>query len=60
MMMTSALMQYGIAYLERVRQDLGRWLGDNGWKSVFEIQCRLNRRAVETRLSTNGSIPCRS
>jgi dihydroorotate dehydrogenase (fumarate) len=45
-MMTSALMQHGIAHLERVRQDLGRWLGDNGWKSVPEIQGRLSRRAV--------------
>jgi dihydroorotate dehydrogenase (fumarate) len=45
-MMTSALMQHGIAYLERVRQDLGRWLGDNGWKSVLEIQGKLSRRAV--------------
>jgi dihydroorotate dehydrogenase (fumarate) len=45
-MMTSALMQHGIVYLERVRHDLGRWLGDNGWKSVFEIQGQLSRRAV--------------
>ena len=45
-MMTSALMQHGLAHLERVRQDLGRWLGDNGWKSVREIQGQLSRRAV--------------
>jgi dihydroorotate dehydrogenase (fumarate) len=45
-MMTSALMQRGVAYLERVRHDLGRWLGDNGWKSVLEIQGQLSRRAV--------------
>jgi dihydroorotate dehydrogenase (fumarate) len=45
-MMTSALMQHGINYLERVRQDLGRWLGDNGWQSVREIQGKLSRRAV--------------
>jgi dihydroorotate dehydrogenase (fumarate) len=44
--MTSALMQHGIAYLERVRHDLGRWLGDNGWKSVREVQGQLSRRAV--------------
>jgi dihydroorotate dehydrogenase (fumarate) len=45
-MMTSALMHHGIAYLDRVRHDLGRWLGDNGWKSVAEIQGQLSRRAV--------------
>lgn len=45
-MMTSALIQHGIAYLERVRHDLGRWLGDNGWKSVRQIQGQLSRRAV--------------
>ena len=45
-MMTSALMQHGLAHLERVRQDLGRWLGDNGWKSALEIQGQLSRRAV--------------
>jgi dihydroorotate dehydrogenase (fumarate) len=39
-------MQHGLAYLERVRHDLGRWLGDNGWKSVLEIQGQLSRRAV--------------
>jgi dihydroorotate dehydrogenase (fumarate) len=46
-MMTSALMQHGIAYLDRVRHDLGRWLGDNGWKSVLEIQGQLSRRAID-------------
>ena len=45
-MMTSALMQHGIAYLGRVRQELGRWLGDNGWESVRQIQGQLSRRAV--------------
>jgi dihydroorotate dehydrogenase (fumarate) len=45
-MMASALMQHGIGYLERVRHDLGRWLGDNGWKSVVEVQGQLSRRAV--------------
>jgi dihydroorotate dehydrogenase (fumarate) len=45
-MMASALMQHGIAYLDRIRQDLGRWLGDNGWKTVLEIQGKLSRRAV--------------
>jgi dihydroorotate dehydrogenase (fumarate) len=42
-MMASVLMQRGIAYLERVRQDLGRWLGG---KSVRQIQGQLSRRAV--------------
>jgi len=45
-MMTSALMQHGIAYLDSVRHDLGRWLQSNGWKSVREIQGQLSRRAV--------------
>ena len=45
-MMASVLMQRGIAYLERVRQDLRRWLGDNGWKSALQIQGKLSRRAV--------------
>jgi len=45
-MLTSALMQHGIPYLERVRHDLERWLGYNQWKSVREIQGQLSRRAV--------------
>jgi dihydroorotate dehydrogenase (fumarate) len=45
-MMTSALMQHGVTHLERVRQNLGRWLGDNGWNSVGQIQGQLSRRAV--------------
>jgi dihydroorotate dehydrogenase (fumarate) len=45
-MMTSALLQHGIAYLGRVRQDLARWLGDNEWKSVQQIQGHLSRSAV--------------
>jgi dihydroorotate dehydrogenase (fumarate) len=45
-MMTSALMQHGIAHLDRVRQELGRWLGDNGWQSLRQIQGQLSRRAV--------------
>jgi len=45
-MMTSALLQHGIGYLGRIRQDLGRWLGDNGYASVRDIQGRLSRRSV--------------
>jgi dihydroorotate dehydrogenase (fumarate) len=45
-LMTSALMRHGLAHLERVREDLGRWLADNGWKSVREIQGQLSRQAV--------------
>ena len=45
-MMTSALLRHGIAHLERVRQDLSRWLGDNGWGSVLAIQGQLSRRVV--------------
>jgi dihydroorotate dehydrogenase (fumarate) len=45
-MMASALIQHGIDYLARVQHDLGRWLGDNGWQSVGQIQGQLSRRAV--------------
>jgi len=45
-MMTSALMQHGIRYLGRVREDLGRWLTDNGCESVRQIQGQMNRRSV--------------
>jgi dihydroorotate dehydrogenase (fumarate) len=45
-MMTSALMRHGIAHLARVQDDLGRWLGANGYKSVLQIQGQLCRRAV--------------
>jgi len=45
-MMTSALLRHGVGHLERVRQDLKRWLADNGWKSVQDIQGRLSRQAV--------------
>jgi dihydroorotate dehydrogenase (fumarate) len=37
-MMTSALLRHGIGYLARVREDLGRWLADNGYESVRSIQ----------------------
>jgi dihydroorotate dehydrogenase (fumarate) len=43
-MMASALLQHGIGYLGRVRQDLERWLGDNGYASVSAIQGQLSRR----------------
>ena len=46
-MMASALLQQGIGYLQRVRQDLRRWLGDNGYASVQAIQGQLSRRRVE-------------
>jgi len=45
-MMTSALMQHGIRYLGRVREDLGRWLTDNGCESVRQIQGQMSRRSV--------------
>jgi dihydroorotate dehydrogenase (fumarate) len=45
-MMTSALMQHGIAYLDRLRYDLSRWLADNGWKSVSQILGQLSRRVI--------------
>jgi dihydroorotate dehydrogenase (fumarate) len=45
-MMASALLQHGIAYLGRVRQDLERWLGDNGYASVRAIQGQMSRRQV--------------
>jgi dihydroorotate dehydrogenase (fumarate) len=45
-MMTSALIQNGIAHLGQVRRELERWLGDNGWESVQKLQGLLSRRAV--------------
>jgi dihydroorotate dehydrogenase (fumarate) len=45
-MMTSALMQHGIAYLGRVRKELERWLADNGWESVQQVQGQMSRRSV--------------
>jgi dihydroorotate dehydrogenase (fumarate) len=45
-MMTSALLQHGIGYLGRVRDDLGRWLADNGHESVRHVQGQMCRRAV--------------
>jgi dihydroorotate dehydrogenase (fumarate) len=45
-MMTSALMHHGISYLRRVRDELGRWLADNGCESVRHIQGQMSRRAV--------------
>jgi dihydroorotate dehydrogenase (fumarate) len=41
-----ALMHHGLPYLERVRNDLGRWLEYNGWDSVRGIQGQLSRQAV--------------
>jgi dihydroorotate dehydrogenase (fumarate) len=45
-MMTSALIQHGIGYLGQLEQELGRWLADNGWESVHQIQGQMSRRAV--------------
>jgi len=45
-MLASVLMLRGIAYLDRLRHDLGRWLEYNQGKSVREIQGQLSRRAV--------------
>jgi dihydroorotate dehydrogenase (fumarate) len=45
-LMASALLQHGIGYLGRVRQDLGRWLGDNGCASVRDLQGQMSRRRV--------------
>jgi dihydroorotate dehydrogenase (fumarate) len=45
-MMTSALMQHGVAYLVQLQEELGRWLADNGWESVRQIQGQMSRRAV--------------
>jgi dihydroorotate dehydrogenase (fumarate) len=40
-MMTSALLQHGISHLARVREDLGRWLENNGYESVRRIQGQM-------------------
>ena len=45
-LLTSVLMQHGIGYLATMRQELGRWLGDNGWESASQAQGQLSRRAV--------------
>jgi dihydroorotate dehydrogenase (fumarate) len=45
-MMTSALLQHGISHLSRVREDLARWLADNGCESVRRIQGQMSRRSV--------------
>ncbi len=45
-MMTSALMQHGIGHLRHIRQELGRWLADNGCPSVGAIQGQMSRRQV--------------
>jgi dihydroorotate dehydrogenase (fumarate) len=45
-MMASALLQHGIGYLGRVRQDLDRWLADNGCASVRDIRGQMSRRQV--------------
>lgn len=45
-MMASALMQHGIIHLSHIKQELSRWLGDNGWESVSQIEGLLSRQAV--------------
>lgn len=45
-MMTSALLKNGVGYLGRIREELGRWLPDNGYASVDAIRGQLARRAV--------------
>lgn len=45
-MMTSALLKNGVSYVGRIRQELSRWLPDNGYASVDAIRGQLARRAI--------------
>jgi dihydroorotate dehydrogenase (fumarate) len=44
--MTAALLQHGIRHLERVRQELGRWLADNDWVAVRDLRGQMSRDRV--------------
>jgi dihydroorotate dehydrogenase (fumarate) len=45
-MMTSALLRNGIGYLERVRDDLIRWMEEHEYESVRQMQGSLALRSV--------------
>jgi dihydroorotate dehydrogenase (fumarate) len=45
-MMTSALLQYGIAYLARVRADLVSWMEEHEYTSITEMQGSMSYRSV--------------
>jgi dihydroorotate dehydrogenase (fumarate) len=45
-MMTSALLQYGIAYLARVRADLVSWMEEHEYTSIAEMQGSMSYRSV--------------
>jgi dihydroorotate dehydrogenase (fumarate) len=45
-MMTSALLQNGIAYLRRVRTDLLEWMEQHGYASIGQMQGSMSYRAV--------------
>jgi len=44
--MTAALLQQGVRHLECLRQELGRWLADNGWASVRDLRGQMSRGRV--------------
>jgi dihydroorotate dehydrogenase (fumarate) len=45
-MMTSALLQHGIAYLARVRADLVSWMEEHEYTSIAEMQGSMSYRSV--------------
>ena len=45
-MMTSALLKYGIPYLTAVREDLTRWLDERDYTSLAQLRGILSQRAV--------------
>jgi dihydroorotate dehydrogenase (fumarate) len=45
-MMTSALLQNGIAYLGRVRADLLQWMEERGYASISQMQGSMSYRSV--------------
>ncbi len=45
-MLTSALLKYGIAYLSAVREDLNRWLEAKEYSTLAQLRGVLSQRAV--------------
>jgi dihydroorotate dehydrogenase (fumarate) len=45
-MMTSALLQYGIAHVARVREDLVSWMEEHEYTSIAEMQGSMSYRSV--------------
>jgi len=45
-MMTSALLQHGIAYLARVRADVLEWMEEHGYASIAQMQGSMSYQSV--------------